>query len=300
MAIAEDNTLEDFYNNTFGYPTAMIDRFNFNWLNYEIFTSRYDWFNLTYERLQMVSPAEVVFSGFQYDSVTKNFSVNATTNFYGEASGDFQMDLIITEDSIIDSHQSNYYNDGSLDPTSPFVGLGDPIPGYAHNKVARDVLYAPSSTIPSSIPSFGGSYSYTFTGTLNSAWDFHHVHYVGMLYRNSSDPDNAQVINCNELGLATASPAFPEKDFSFSVFPNPTNDFTLINFTLQHSSLIKLRIYDAYGYLRRVLLQDELNSGEHQLEWNGKDDAGHELPSGIYFLVSSDGSSSSSVKVIKR
>lgn len=297
LTISEGTSLDGFFNQ-FGTPSAMIDRYQFKWLTGV--PSGRPWYDVTYERLQMVSPVEVVFSNYQYDSLTKQYSMDVSANFYGEASGNFQMDLVITEDSIFDSGQHNYYDDGTIDSTSPFVDAGDPIVNYAHNHVARIVVSAPSSTIPTSIPTSGGSYTATFAGMLSSTWNAHEIHYIGMVYKKSNDPENSQVLNSGALGLATLSPPMHEQSFPLSVYPNPMNDFSLINFTLGHSSPVKLLIYDAYGCVRRIQLQKELASGMHQVAWNGKDDAGNELASGIYFIVLTNGSSASTVRVMKQ
>jgi len=297
FSIPYDITLESFFPPG-GYPQAMIDQYKFSSLN-SMFLDR-PWFDYTYERLQMVSPCDVVFSNQQYNSVTKDFSITATTNFYGEDTGSLQMDLVVTEDSVPAEAQNNYYNDGSVDPYSPLVGIGNPINVWFHEHVARAVMSAPSSTIPASIPSSGGSYSYTFTGTLGSTWNANHIHYIGMVYKKSSDPENSQVLNSNSFGVATSSPEITKNNSTLGVFPNPMSDFSIINFSLENSSQVKLRVYDAFGNLRRTLLQTPLNSGKHQLMWNGKDDSGIELPASIYFLIFSGDNFSSTIKIIKR
>jgi hypothetical protein len=199
MAIPEGGFLEDFFGNN-GFPMGMIDRFEFSWLPGES-QDRMNWLTQTDERLKYVVPADVALSDYSFDSVTHNFSVKVTANFYGAADDNFQLDLVITEDSIISQGQHNYYNiPGAVNPDQPLLNnIGDPILNYAHMHVARDILNAPSATIPFTIPSSGGTYSYTFTGTLNSSWNEQHVRYIGMLHRNTGFPDQAEVVNCSAL-----------------------------------------------------------------------------------------------------
>ncbi len=296
-AINESYNLAEFYN-VVGYPTGMIDRFEYAWQSGPVL-NRVDWFHATDERLQYTVPADIVLSGATVDTVTKHYSVKVTTNFYGAASGTYALRLIITEDSIISQGQKNYYNDGSIDPNSPFVGLGDPIVNYAHNNVARLAVAAPSSTIPLVIPSSGGSYSYTFSGTLGSDWNWKRLNYVGMLWNDTGYPDNSFVINCGALNIATAAYEVNESAFELSVAPNPVNDDAAITFSASENMNVGMKLFDAMGICRRTFFSQTFASGGHQLFWNGKDDAQNNLPAGIYFLVLSDGDHFITKKVFK-
>jgi hypothetical protein len=67
-------------------------------------------------------------------------------------------------------------------------------------------------------------------------------------------------------------------------FPNPFNPRTEISFTLPQASVVDLQVYDLCG--RRVhglLYNEDLSAGRHVVVWNGCDDMGLQLPSGIYF-----------------
>ncbi|NOX88750.1 MAG: DUF1939 domain-containing protein [Calditrichaeota bacterium] len=66
-------------------------------------------------------------------------------------------------------------------------------------------------------------------------------------------------------------------------FPNPFNATTTIRFALKKSRFVELKIYAANGVLVRNLISGFLSSGQHRVRWNGKDERGKELPSGIYF-----------------
>ncbi len=61
-------------------------------------------------------------------------------------------------------------------------------------------------------------------------------------------------------------------------YPNPFNPSTKITFTLPITDLVKLEVYNTLGQLVRTLVEDELQVGSHEYEFN----ASH-LPSGLYF-----------------
>lgn len=71
-------------------------------------------------------------------------------------------------------------------------------------------------------------------------------------------------------------------DLSLSNHPNPFLDQTRISFVLPKSGLTQLSIYNLKGQRVRLLTASNLSGGDHIVAWNGKDDNGKPLPSGIY------------------
>jgi hypothetical protein len=86
-----------------------------------------------------------------------------------------------------------------------------------------------------------------------------------------------------------------------SVSPNPFRENTSISFTLGQAASIEARVYDTAGRLRRSLAQRKaLSAGEHRVTWDGEDDAGRLLPTGVYYLelrIESGSSSAPSVRL---
>ena len=73
-------------------------------------------------------------------------------------------------------------------------------------------------------------------------------------------------------------------------YPNPFNPTTTIPFTVHGSQLTvdspihtSLKIYNSLGQLVRTLVDEEVEPGNHQVDWEGKDNSGKEVASGIYF-----------------
>jgi flagellar hook assembly protein FlgD len=46
---------------------------------------------------------------------------------------------------------------------------------------------------------------------------------------------------------------------------------------------VALEVFDARGRRVRTLLQNRVVSGSLDVEWDGRDDQGHSVPSGVYF-----------------
>jgi len=65
-------------------------------------------------------------------------------------------------------------------------------------------------------------------------------------------------------------------------WPNPFNPRTRIAFELPRAGSAELVVFGANGRLLRTLLAERLPAGRHEVSWDGRDDAGRDLPTGIY------------------
>ena len=73
-------------------------------------------------------------------------------------------------------------------------------------------------------------------------------------------------------------------------FPNPFNPDTTIKYDLAESADVTLQIYNVLGQVVRTLVGSEAqNAGRYQIRWNGMDDRGVSVSSGIYFYRISAG-----------
>ncbi len=68
------------------------------------------------------------------------------------------------------------------------------------------------------------------------------------------------------------------------VVPNPFNPRTTISFDLGRPGLAKLAVYDVRGYLVTVLAERNYPAGRHELVWDGRDQAGRAVDSGVYLV----------------
>ncbi len=73
-------------------------------------------------------------------------------------------------------------------------------------------------------------------------------------------------------------------------YPNPFNGVTNIAYTLSEAGIVDLRVYDTAGRLIRTLETGATReSGRHVTGWNGKDNSGRAVTSGVYFAKISTG-----------
>ncbi len=93
-------------------------------------------------------------------------------------------------------------------------------------------------------------------------------------------------------------PFLPE-DFSLSQnFPNPFNPSTVISYSLPTNSLVTLIIYDLLGREVKTLINNEQNSGVYKVQWNGENDYGSKVSSGLYIYTIRTGQFNESRKMV--
>ncbi|NOX88414.1 MAG: VWA domain-containing protein [Calditrichaeota bacterium] len=83
-------------------------------------------------------------------------------------------------------------------------------------------------------------------------------------------------------GLEGLDNRVPEKFALYQNFPNPFNPTTTIVYDLPETREVRLEIFTASGQKIKTLFTGQLNQGRHKLVWDGTDDAGNQVASGVY------------------
>ena len=79
------------------------------------------------------------------------------------------------------------------------------------------------------------------------------------------------------------SPDFVPNDFElYQNYPNPFNAATTIAFALPRKTPVALRIYDTLGRMVATLVDRTLPQGIHHYIWQGRDEQGWSIPTGLY------------------
>jgi len=69
------------------------------------------------------------------------------------------------------------------------------------------------------------------------------------------------------------------------VYPNPSNPSTMVAFELNAGHNVDLNICDLKGRrIRRLIAGEQLDAGKYNRLWNGMDDTGSEVASGVYLV----------------
>lgn len=115
----------------------------------------------------------------------------------------------------------------------------------------------------------------------------------GLAVKFTTTPPDSYVANDDQHtpGIAT----------SLRNYPNPFNPHTTIAFSMEKASNVNLGIYNLKGQLVKTLHQGNLAAGEHHLTWDGTDDRGKTVGSGLYLyrLITDAGSQTNKMLMMK-
>ncbi|MCK4223534.1 MAG: T9SS type A sorting domain-containing protein [candidate division Zixibacteria bacterium] len=104
------------------------------------------------------------------------------------------------------------------------------------------------------------------------------------------------------VNLKGVSAQQPEKFELAQNYPNPFNPETRIKYTVDsrqtHSIPITLKIYNILGQLVKTLVDEAQEPGRYEVIWDGKDEEGNDVVSGIYFYQLTTGEFSQTKKMI--
>jgi hypothetical protein len=81
------------------------------------------------------------------------------------------------------------------------------------------------------------------------------------------------------------TPVAEEKPAPFPTlrnYPNPFNPSTTIPFLLPDPGIVTLIVYDITGCKIRTLVSERMSAGTHSVNWDGRDDNGQPVGSGVY------------------
>lgn len=71
---------------------------------------------------------------------------------------------------------------------------------------------------------------------------------------------------------------------SLEGYPNPFNPLTTLRYDIPEAGSVRLNVYDVRGRKVRTLVNKHQRAGEHAIIWNGRNDYGGEVSSGIYMV----------------
>jgi hypothetical protein len=115
---------------------------------------------------------------------------------------------------------------------------------------------------------------------------------------------SAMTTSCQEIQIMSWTPpdgegSSAQGNLSASNFPNPFNPTTNIAFNLPTASEVSITVYNTLGQQVRSLIDDEtLPAGQHTVVWDGTNQSGNQVASGMYFYRLETGNEAITKKMI--
>jgi hypothetical protein len=114
--------------------------------------------------------------------------------------------------------------------------------------------------------------------------------------------DNALVMNGLDLAQVTDIAEFEAKAvptvYSLSQnFPNPFNPTTTIGYAIPQTGQVELAIFNTAGQKVRTLVSEEQSAGFYKMVWDGRNEMGESVGSGVYIYRLHSGSFSKTAKM---
>jgi hypothetical protein len=100
------------------------------------------------------------------------------------------------------------------------------------------------------------------------------------------------------LSVTASDNVTPASQPTLSNYPNPFNPSTTIAYSLPTTGDTTLRIYNTRGQVVKTLVREPMDAGNHSVTWDGTDDSGNPVGSGVYLYRLQRGSLSSMNKCI--
>ena len=132
----------------------------------------------------------------------------------------------------------------------------------------------------------------TFTGNVTESSNGNPITLI-VTSEYHPEKEKTTLVNGFTFPLSTESEPIPHKFELFPAFPNPFNPKTTIQYNVQNSELISLKVLDISGRVVETLFEDIIESGNHETKWNAKMN-----PSGIYFVKLTSGQKSETQKIL--
>ena len=94
---------------------------------------------------------------------------------------------------------------------------------------------------------------------------------------------------CTPAAVGPAGPPEGREHMSLAIGPNPMGRWTRVTLSLPVPASVRVEVLDPSGRRLRVLHDGAVGAGAHSLTWDGRDDAGREVGSGLYLISATTG-----------
>ena len=282
MEILAGTDLATFYGPA--YPQALFDRGG-------ALVSRGSWNSTMANGLSGAGLVTVAFDNVTYNDQTRLITADVSAQFTGVSSGDFRINMIVTEDHVTGSGSGyNQVNADNSTPGHPYQGAGNPIVGFHHMHVAREYIEGPwglAGVIDSTVH-LGSYFTHTFTYTVPANFNVAEMALVAYVGRyDGPNLGDRQILNGEEFVLAplvVGTPNMTSDESRIEVVGNPLTDRSKIVFANSEAGNVRVEVLNLAGQRVAVLGDDFATKGIHTIVWDGRNAAGSPVSNGMYLV----------------
>jgi len=242
-----------------------------------------------------------------YNSSTRHVTVVVNATFAIGLSGDYRLACVMTEDNVHSTaggqwDQHNYYSYQSQNLAlvdhengMNFQSLPATIPSSQmyYNYVARTILggfNGMAGSLPTTIP-INSTQTYTFNYTIPAAYNEANMKAVILLIDNTTTTRHIMNSASGDVLMGIQNPA--SSIGAISLYPNPSNENTIVHVGLSQNENVTLSVYDMTGALISVENEGQVAEGDHDFNLGTMN-----LAKGMYFVKVTAGTSEQTMKML--
>ena len=152
-----------------------------------------------------------------------------------------------------------------------------------HNQVFRKLFPGVSGT---EIAKEVGQYTYNVDVTLDPSWVFENLHAVAwVMAAPDGEVQNSATVQLDDGTSPVFDPEIPTQVTALrGNIPNPFNPLTKVWFSVGRTQSVRVSVFDMTGCCVTILTDQVYETGQHSVQWNGKDSAGRDMASGTYLV----------------
>jgi hypothetical protein len=250
--------------------------------------------------------------------------VNTATNFSGGSLGDLQFQGTTGNGATLNWHGTSAGGKGVIKPGETAATL---ITGTVDESVYNDlfIVYSIGGDSTGAQPHATSAHVKLLNYSLPNTWLTLSDNF-GTLYGGQSDTVrvhfNAQDLPANSYSctivvndLFNNSVVIPvlmhvldtttinqvidlENKWIVSCYPNPFRNLTRIEYSIPHLANVKMDVYDVNGHKVRTLVNKAHLTGKYSLTWDGTNDNGNPVSSGVYYCRYQSGEKNETIKMV--
>jgi hypothetical protein len=166
------------------------------------------------------------------------------------------LDSLYNVTAIYDGNDFEVYLNGELDAFSSFSG--------SILTTNIDLIFA--QVLP-------GNNNFNYKGVLDDI----------RIYNYAIPYSEIQALYDINTSVTENNPEIPLENYLYQNYPNPFNGQSVIKFNLRKSGEVNLEVYNILGKKVRNLINKEMPNGFHSVTWDGRNDKGERVSTGVYF-----------------